>query len=40
MNNFLAVGSSQLGGFLKGFRLFDEKLAEKFDYAAVWETGF
>ena len=27
MNNFLAVGSSQLGGFLKGFRLFDEKLA-------------
>ena len=40
MNNFLAIGSSQLGGFLKGFRLCDEKLAEKFDFAGVWETGF
>ena len=40
MSNFLAIGSSQLAGFLKGFRLFDEKLAETFDFAALWETGF
>ena len=40
MNNFLAIGSSQLAGFFKGFRLFDEKLAENFDFAALWETGF
>ena len=40
MSNFLAIGSSQLAGFLKGFRLFDKKLAETFDFAALWETGF
>ena len=40
MTNFLAIGSSQLAGFLKGFRLFDKKLAETFDFAALWETGF
>lgn len=40
MNNFLAIGSSQLAGFLKGFRLFDKKLAENFDFAPLWEAGF
>ena len=40
MSKFLALGSSQLGGFLKGFRLFDEQLTEEFDFAALWETGF
>lgn len=40
MNNFLAIGSSQMAGFVKGFRLFDKSLAETFDFAALWETGF
>lgn len=37
---FSCYCASQLGSFLKGFRLFDERLANKFDFAAVWETGF
>lgn len=40
MKKILAIGSSQLAGFRKGFSYFDEQLAKAFDFAALWETGF
>ena len=40
MSLYLAIGSSQLGGFRQGFRVFNDQLADRFHFAGMWETGF
>jgi hypothetical protein len=40
MKKYLAIGSSQLGGFKRGVDLFNSQLYEDIDFARLWETGF